>query len=400
MPFQLKPKAQPMSSMYQRKGRKGSSKKIFIALGTIVAFMLLAAAASGIQHLTASHAASEPDSYYYKHAITTINGLKKIAQVGSTTNVLDARGKKATVDPNPYKIAIAPANLSYGIKAGDILVSNIGNEDHGATVIKFAGQKGLKQVGQVFNKMNDGVLGPAGVVFDKGKLLVANSTGNSVLVFNANGTLFATIKSALFNGPWGITVAGSSYSHNGMLSFFTANKMDAKILRVDVVLQRDGSWKFNVVQIGQFKLAVDMTKIDLHWLPALKIGYTTWRDVLLAVDPANNRIAAFAKSSVIKGMGKGTTVFAGKPLNMPGGLGINPLNGDLLVVNLMDNNLVELNPTNGKLVGVKQIDPVKVNNQGDGSALFGVVGTKDKAGNLKVFFTDDNTNTLNVLSAS
>jgi len=35
-----------------------------------------------------------------------------------------------------------------------------------------------------------------------------------------------------------------------------------------------------------------------------------------------------------------------------------------------------------------------------GSALFGVVGTKDQKGNLRVLFTDDNTNTLNVLSAS
>lgn len=397
MSYHYKPQGPATSAT---RGGRRLSRKTFIGLGITLALLLVGGIALGIQNLTASHAASLSENYYRNHAITTINGLKKIAQVGSTTTVLDAQGNKATVDPNPYKIAIAPANLSNGVKAGDILVSNIGNEDHGTTVIKFSGQQGLKQVGKVFNKMTDGVLGPAGVVFDQGKLLVANSTGNSVLVFNANGTLFATIKSALFNGPWGITVAGSSYAHNGMLSFFTANKMDAKILRVDVIPQYNGSMKFNVVQVGQFTLGADMTKIDLHWLPALKIGHTTWRDVLLAVDPANNRIAAFAKSSRIKGMGKGTTVFQGKPLNMPGGLGINPLNGDLLVVNLMDNNLVELNPTTGKLVGVKQIDPTKVDNQGNGSALFGVIGTKDKAGNLKVFFTDDNTNTLDVLMAS
>jgi hypothetical protein len=99
-------------------------------------------------------------------------------------------------------------------------------------------------------------------------------------------------------------------------------------------------------------------------------------------------------------MGNGMTIFQGKPLNMPGGLAINPFNDDLLVVNLMDNNLVELNPTSGQSVGVKQIDPVMVDNQGNGSALFGVVGVKDLQGNLRVFFTDDNSNTLNMLSAS
>jgi hypothetical protein len=33
-----------------------------------------------------------------------------------------------------------------------------------------------------------------------------------------------------------------------------------------------------------------------------------------------------------------------------------------------------------------------------GSALFGVAAATDAKGNLEVFFTDDNTNTLNVLS--
>ncbi|MBV9230413.1 MAG: hypothetical protein JOZ18_13975, partial [Chloroflexi bacterium] len=254
--------------------------------------------------------------------------------------------------------------------------------------------------GRVFNKMTDGVLGPAGLAFDGGKLLVANSTGSNVLVFNANGTLSTTITDPLFNGPWGITTGSQMHSgRHSLSSFFTANKFDAKILRVDVMSQGSGSPTFHVTQIGQFDMNGTLTKIDLHWLPSLKIGSHTWRDVLLAIDPANNRVAAFANSSSIQGMGKGVTVFQGTPLNMPGGLGINPFNGDLLVVNLMDNNLVELNPTSGKVVGTKQIDPAVVDNQGNGSALFGVVGIRDQQGNLRVFFTDDNSNTLNVLSA-
>ena len=92
------------------------------------------------------------------------------------------------------------------------------------------------------------------------------------------------------------------------------------------------------------------------------------------------------------------TVFQGTPLNNPGGLAINPLNGDILVVNLNDNNLVELNAKAGTVIGVKAIDPTIVDAQGNNSALFGVIATKDEQGNLKVFFTDDNTNTLNVLS--
>ncbi|MFL5693742.1 MAG: hypothetical protein ACJ795_18255, partial [Ktedonobacteraceae bacterium] len=78
---------------------------------------------------------------------------------------------------------------------------------------------------------------------------------------------------------------------------------------------------------------------------------------------------------------------------------INPLNGDLLVVNGNDNNLVELNLSTSKVIGVRQLDNVPVDPQtGNGSALFGVAATKDARGNLEVFFTDDNTNTLDVLS--
>jgi len=38
--------------------------------------------------------------------------------------------------------------------------------------------------------------------------------------------------------------------------------------------------------------------------------------------------------------------------------------------------------------------------QGNNAALFGVTATVDNKGNLLVYFTDDNTNSLNVLSAA
>lgn len=399
IPLQSRPTESNTSSILPSKRRKRFSRRTFIGVGVIFALVLFAASAAiAFQALTASYAASSSRNEHRYHAITTINGLAKITQIGSTATILNAQGKQVTVDPNPYKIAIAPSNLFPGLRAGDILVSNIGNNDQGITLVKFAAQRGP---GHLFNTATDGVLGPAGLTFEQGKLLVANSTGNSVLVFNSNGTLFSTIKSALFNGPWGITAGPVTFEgHNKIISFFTANKFDAKILRVDLIVPARGATKVRVTQIGQFTKNGALTKIDLHWQPMLKVGRRSWQDVLLAIDPANNRVAAFAQSSLLRGAGKGLTIFQGKPLNQPGGLGINPLNGDLLVVNLMDNNLVELNPTSGKVIGVKQIDPAKVDNQGNGSALFGVVGMKDQRGNLRVFFTDDNTNTLDSLSVS
>ena len=399
IPNQSRPKSPVTLSMLWRQC-KGFLGGMFISVGlTLTAVLLLAGTVFDLQELVPAYAASKTKHALHIDAITTINGLNTISQVGSMANILDGHGKQITVDPNPYKIAIAPSNLSPSLKAGDIIVSNIGNEDHGVTLVKFPAQKGP---GQLFNTQTSGVLGPAGLAFDGGMLLVANSTGNNVLVFRPDGTLFTTIKDPLFNGPWGITVKRAELENQDkMVSFFTANKFDAKILRVDVMPSGSDVPKFHVTQIGQFTQNGTQTKIDLNWLPILKIGKNVLQDVLLAIDPANNRIAAFVHSSISpQGMSNGMTIFQGKPLNMPGGLAINPFNGDLLVVNLMDNNLVELNPTSGQSVGVKQIDPAMVDNQGNGSALFGVVGIKDQQGNLRVFFTDDNSNTLNMLSAS
>lgn len=50
-------------------------------------------------------------------------------------------------------------------------------------------------------------------------------------------------------------------------------------------------------------------------------------------------------------------------------------------------------------IGMRLLDNVPVDAQsGNGSALFGVAATTDARGNLEVFFTDDNMNTLNLLS--
>jgi hypothetical protein len=244
--------------------------------------------------------------------------------------------------------------------------------------------------------------------------------------------------------------------------------------------------QFKVTQIAQFAKMPDATKIALLWQPAVKVGNKTLRDVLLALDPANSRIAALPNSSKLnmngnqnmdgmqnangdqngmqdangnmngnqsvngtqdangnqittqapntqaamatqvaqaannnnaqatatvqpqapvqttnaaQTMNTGVTVFQGKPLNTPGGFTLNPINGDLLVTNLADNNLVELNMNKQTVVGTKQLDPTVVDNQGNGSALFGVAAIKDEQGNLRVFFVNDNTNSLNVLSA-
>jgi hypothetical protein len=332
--------------------------------------------------------------------ITTIVGLNNIQQIGSTQNINDANGNAIMVDPNPYKIAIVPEHLGR-LARGTVLVSNIGNDGTtGTTIVKF---NPFPSTGVQFNAATAGLQGPADLSFNRDRLLVANSKGgNSVQVLNQKGALVTSITNPLFNNPWGVAT-GFPHSGGKLSTFFVSNKSDAKVLRVDVQEGAPAAAPaFKVTQIAQLTMMDGgETKIDMRWVPILKVAEHILFDVLVVQDPAVNRIAVIPNASALNtSTGMGTTVFQGTPLNVPGGIAINPLNNDILVVNLNDNNLVEINPANAAVVGVKAIDPLVVDAQGNNAALFGVSATVDRKGNLLVFFTDDNTNTLNALSAA
>jgi hypothetical protein len=332
--------------------------------------------------------------------ITTIVGLNNIQQIGSTQNINDVNGNAITANPNPYKVIVVPENIRT-LARGTVLVSNIGNDGTtGTTVVKF---DPFPSTGVQFNAATSALQGPAELSFNGDHLLVANSKGgNSIQVLNSNGALVTSITDPLFNNPWGVTTGFPNF-FSPVSTFFVGNKTDAKVLRVDV---REGIFgaapTFKVTQIAQLALmAGGETKIDMRWVPLLRVGDAFLFDVLVVQDPAMNRIAAIPNASRMNSStGTGTTIFEGTPLNVPGGIAINPFNSDILVVNLNDNNLVEINPEKASVVGVKAIDPLVVDAAGDNAALFGVTATVDQKGNLLIFYTDDNTNSLNALSAA
>ena len=339
-------------------------------------------------------------------AVTTINNLTHIFEVGNTAFIIDGKGRTVPADANPYGIAIAPNSMAPGaLKPGDIIVTNFGAMNTGTTLVRFPGGKGP---GQLFNTTtNPGPKGPAFEAFNPqtGSDWVANFSGNNIQVFSSNGALKVTITSPIFKMPWAMASNGGMKNplDGAIGSFFTTNTGDGTIDRIDVVPAGNGT-AFRVFQIGQLPQVNGGTKLNAIWVPSLQIGGQRLSDVLLVLDIANNRVAAYPNSTTMNtttmpSKNQGMTVFQGKPLNAPAGLTINPLNNDLLVVNMNDNNLVELNLAQGKAVGVHTLDNVPVDAQsGNGSALFGVAATTDAQGNLEVFFTDDNTNTLNVLT--
>src|SRR5581483_8046462 len=128
----------------------------------------------------------------------------------------------------------------------------------------------------------------------------------------------------LFNNPWGVAT-GDPLSFSELATFFVSNKGDAKLLRVNVHEGAPGAAPtVKVTQIGQLTQMADGTKIDMNWVPILKVNGKVMVDVLVVDDPANNRIAAIPNASTSSSTtATGTTIFTGTPLNLPGGTAIN-----------------------------------------------------------------------------
>jgi hypothetical protein len=384
---------------------------VVVISGVVLLGLVIAAVSTAVLFkFNAAHASNGFQSMRRDNgAATTINNLNRISVVGSTAFIVDGHGRTISVDANPYGVAITPDGMSASmaagsLKPGDMVVTDFGANSTGTTLVRFPAGKGP---GLLFNNTaNPGTKGPALEAFNTatGSDWVANFTANNVQVFRADGTLKATITNALFKMPWAlVSNHGMRNAMDGSTgSFFTTNAGDATIDRIDMIPSGNGT-TFRVFQIGQLTQIKGGTKSGLAWVPSLQLGGQHFSDVLLALDLANNRIAAYPNSTTlnttnVRSTDKGMTAFQGKPLNTPVSLTVNPLNGDILVTNGNDNNLVELNLAQGKVVGIRALDNVPVDAQsGNGSALVGLAAAADAKGNLEVFFIDDNLNTLNVL---
>lgn len=342
---------------------------------------------------------------------TTIAGLNSVSTVASTMFVVDANGKTITTDANPYGIAIVPSTATKmpgGLKPGDLVVTNFGANQTGKTIVSIPNKQGPAHL--LNAAMDKGTNGPADLAFNTltGSSWVANTSGNNIQAFNTHGKVIATVTSPLFNMPWGQAFNWGVRNPNdgAVASFFSTNAANATIDRIDLVPTNNGAFAFKVFQIGQLAHTGKQTFIALTWVPTLRVGNDRYTDVLLATDTVNNRIAAYPNSSThhtvnTRSTNQGNTVFKGMPLQGPVGITVSPTTGDLIVTNSQKNDIVELNPRTRSVVADVLVDNVPVDAQsGNGSALFGVVAAVSKRGDLEIYFTDDNTNTVNVLHRS
>ena len=212
--------------------------------------------------------------------------------------------------------------------------------------------------------------------------------------YGPTGTLVSTLSGGPWSGPWGEIYAPAFGS--GAASYVTSNATSGTIVRVNVA-----GTTFTTIASG---FTINAGAVPGNILAASGLTYDATHDTLFVVDSNNNRVLAFAGYSTL-GAGaivlesNGTfsgpsaatasVLFSGAPLNAPISAA-QLFNGDLVVGNTADNLLVEISPA-GHVVATQNLDTGAV------GALFGIVATGTDGSSTKIYFNDDNDNTVKVL---
>lgn len=351
---------------------------------------------SSPQNLTAPTVQYIPTSITSRAEGGSINSLNTITTVAST---VDATNK----DMNPYGLtydSFAGTSTAPNPYYGDLLVSNFSNaagtNGSGSTIEAINPTTGM------VSRVASGLMGPVAMaVSPKGPIWIADfgtSGSGSTVVLTPTGGVFpnggGSITNPLLAGPWGQVFVPNPTTP----AFFVSNVLTGTIDAMYGFSPPNFNTDTHFAVIGQ-GLAHQGTTASTVRGPQGMV-YDPWTHMVYVTDTQDNSIRAYRWNGVgTPNQGTGQLIYQGGALNAPTGITFNPLNGDLLVVNQGNNHLVEIQLNNGRayVAGQKVLDQTPANpTTVAGSALFGVYARVNN-GHLQVFFTNDDTNTVNVL---
>ena len=299
-------------------------------------------------------------------------------------------------DQNPYGLAIAPATAG-SLTAGDLVICNFNDaanvQGNGTTIEILHPVPGSTPTRMVQDPNLKGCAAVA-IGTDNGPWAAAYSS-NLAPFYTSAGVLKSTLSTGPWSGPWGEIFAQPAGAAVG--TYVTSNATSGSIVRVNLA-----GTTFTTLVTG-FTLNAGAAPGNI--LGASGLTYDAKSDTLFVVDSNQNRVVAFAGYSALganavlveaNGTFSGPSaasarvVFSGAPLNAPISAAL-LFNGDLVVGNTADNILVEISQA-GKMVATQNLDTGPV------GALFGIVATGTDASDTKIYFNDDNDNTVKLAS--
>ena len=320
---------------------------------------------------------------------TAVIGALAITTIGSTVDPTNG-------DENPYGLAIAPASAGL-LTAGDLVICNFNDsanvQGNGTTIEILHPVPGSMPTRMVQDPNLKGCAALA--IADNDAPWAAAYSSNLAPFYGPAGTLVNTLSAGPWAGPWG-EIYAPAFGSAGAGSFVTSNATSGTIVRVNVA-----GTAFTTIATG---FTLNAGAVPGNILGPSGLTYDATHDTLFVVDSNKNRVVAFAGYSnlaanaiVLESDGtfsgpsaaSASVVFAGAPLNAPISAA-QLFNGDLVVGNTADNLLVEISLA-GKVVATQNLDT------GPAGALFGIVVTGTDANSTKIYFNDDNDNTVKVL---
>lgn len=362
-----------------------------------------------------------------------ISQLATMTTIGSTVDVGGAPGAPGVGDTNPYGLAIVPSTVvnttpvgssSLVISPGDLIVCNFNSSaangvGMGTTVEDLKPVAGSQPVRVAQSSMLQGCDALA-INPTKGFIWAAAYTANdNPVVTPAGATTTKVTSSYMWNQPWG-QIFGSPTPAMGSMTtppsaFYISDAGDGSIVQG---LVSTSPATYTKIITGFPVNASSMYGI----LAPAGLTYDPSSDTLYVVSSDTNSVLAFSGvSTYVAGSvnitftpgassggyyptstaasfafsgpnaSQAKVIYSGTPLNYPVSSAL-LYNGDLVVGNTGDNNMVEISPSSMMVMGTKKVD------SGAAGAIFGIATSGTSLATQKIYFNDDNTATVVSLS--
>jgi hypothetical protein len=379
---------------------------LYRARYAVVAAALLAASACGGNRAfptTGPGANQGPMAMAPDAAVDTTSILKKLTKnvtIGSTVDPTNG-------DKTPHGIVIVPFT-NGGVKKGQIVACNFSNKagkaGAGTTIEALNAKAGSTPVTLVQNAAFKGC-GQLGI--SQGDSIFGSAFANKlVATFDANNQFqFAKTSNSSIVAPFGTTYADIKQPGGyDQIIIYTTDAKTGSLLRLDA--SNDASPPYFTRQIAT-GFAVNK-KAGLAALAPSGLAYNQKTDTLYIVDGVNGVVVAFSPMANIQAKNEITVLPGGKTFKYPKGLGPfakvvysgkalkSPVaatllpNGNLVIANTAGNSLVEMTPT-GQILDTKVIDTQK-------AGIFGLAASGTNDSNTVLYYTDANTNTVQLLT--
>jgi len=325
-------------------------------------------------------------------------------------------------DQNPYAIFVAPVTAG-SFQKDDVLVDNFNNDKNlqgtGTTIVDYnPASKTMKLFAQIPKDLKGcpgGVgLSTAMAVLKSGWVIVGSTPSTDgttttkgpgcLIVLDANGKVQSTIAGANINDPWG----NMAVIDNGSLATLFVSMVGfgvgappekeeeknfinkATVLRIELSIPagKPPVVKSQTVIASGFSERGDK---DVFILGPTGLALDANKHILYVSDALNNRVVAIDNATGRKdSAGTGREVTKDGLLHRPLAMAMAP-NGNLLVTNGKNGQVVEIDPASGKQLSAQWIDTDKAQTPPGNGDLFGIALTPSGDG---FYYVEDDVNTL------